>query len=305
MTSLRSAPWLACLLGVAACGGEAGKQSLDSREAYHYADANPSAPLDDQSRARLLSALAVLGRTAETGDTSFTRDLARHTLARIEAGDVLIGSVPGARGLDRWHMCKDYALPACEGTFSGDDEWMGDASVTALLTAELDGYQWGNRLYFSFRDDTNADGIAATLVHEVNHVLNRSECNYYEDIDAHVVDHTLAYVEEYRAFLTECYFSDDASADVAHCNAHAEQQLLGYEFTPDLTEVLPEGEADSLSLGAHLVGAADDDGYGLMVPTKDAWPVSFAPCSCIGSDRDESGTCRHANGRFAPDRCCS
>jgi len=38
--------------------------------------------------------------------------------------------------------------------------------------------------------------LAATLVHEVNHVINRSEVGYYDDLP------TSAFIHEYRSFLT-------------------------------------------------------------------------------------------------------
>ena len=57
---------------------------------------------------------------------------------------------------------------------------------------------WSNRIYVS-RGQT-ARGLAATLVHEVNHVINRSEVGYYDDLP------TSAFVHEYRAFHAETMF---------------------------------------------------------------------------------------------------
>jgi hypothetical protein len=42
--------------------------------------------------------------------------------------------------------------------------------------------------------------LAATLVHEVNHVINRSEVGYYDDLP------TSAFLHEYRAFHAERLF---------------------------------------------------------------------------------------------------
>jgi hypothetical protein len=292
------------LLGVVACGEAPGTQASPHRAETRYVDANPDAPLEGVGRAQLIAALDTLRSMSDEGETELTQELALRTTDRIAAGDVLIGSIQGARGIDRWHMCKDYELEACSGAWPDDPNWLGDDSVTALLTDELDGYQWGNRLYFSFREDTTADSIAATLVHEVNHVLNRSECSYYQDIEAHQVDDTLAYVEEYRAFLTECFYAANGEADLDNCHASTVDNLVGYDLAPDLSQVLPDGDDDPRLLGELILEAAPEDGYGSMIPSSEVWPDSFAACSCVDTARDDNGYCRHANGRFAVDSCC-
>jgi len=63
---------------------------------------------------------------------------------------------------------------------------------------DLDGYMWSNRIYVS-RGQTTAL-LAATLVHETNHVINRSEVGYWDDLP------TSAFVHEYRAFHAERMF---------------------------------------------------------------------------------------------------
>ena len=45
--------------------------------------------------------------------------------------------------------------------------------------------------------------LAATLVHEVNHVINRSEVGYYDDLP------TSAFIHEYRAFYAEALFDPE------------------------------------------------------------------------------------------------
>lgn len=283
------------------CGEDPSSQIDNQYEHMAYHDVNPDAPLAGQSRTELLRALTVLDAAAEQSDTPRSRDLARLTLQRIAAGDVLLGSIEGSRGIDRWHMCKDYALTPCAGSRPDDDGWTGGDGVTAQLAADLDGYQWGNRLYFTLEGDVDSEEVAATLVHEVNHVLNRSECSYYEDIEAHRVDQNLAFVEEYRAFFTECLFSHDAAASVDGCNAQTLDHLEAYELEPDLAALLPEGETDPVVMGALI---AEGAAYGKTMPTADAWPDSFAACSCNGAERDASGVCRNAVGQFAPASCC-
>ena len=92
------------------------------------------------------------------------------------------------------------------------------------LEDDLAGYQWGNRIYFTLSSATDVDELAATLVHETNHVLNRSECNYYRVMETHVVEPDRAYIEEYRAFLSECYFNEE-SATVASCSTYAKGRV--------------------------------------------------------------------------------
>ena len=248
-------------------------------EAYRYADVNPDEPLDVER------ALAVLAEAASDGDTKLRRDLAKYTLERITDGDVLIGSIRGARGLDRWHMCKDYDLAACQGAPTDDDHWVGDDEVAETLERDLDGYMWGNRLYFAARSDMTVNELASTLVHEVNHVLNRSECNYYHDIDAHVVDGTRAFIEEYRAFFGECFYANEHTADLTTCDAMAFEHVLEYELDFDLTTVLPGGADDSEQLGKLILSPPEQptQHFGLLVPETSSWPSHFGTCDPAGA----------------------
>jgi hypothetical protein len=66
---------------------------------------------------------------------------------------------------------------------------------------EVDGYMWSNRVYVA--RGMPVARLAATLVHEVNHVINRSEVGYWDDFP------TSAFVHEYRAFHTEAMFDPD------------------------------------------------------------------------------------------------
>jgi hypothetical protein len=147
---------------------------------------DPENPFTPEQTRTMQNALDKLARIAKTSVSERRRQLAAETLARIEAGDVLLGSVKGSRGIDRFHMCKDFKLPVCQGVpipAPDDREWIGDEALGRKLENELHGYQWGNRLYFTIKRATDPDDLAVTLVHEVNHVAHRSECSYYVDID--------------------------------------------------------------------------------------------------------------------------
>lgn len=75
----------------------------------------------------------------------------------------------------------------------------GDVDDT--LAAEIDGYMWSNRIYVSRGQPVMR--LAATLVHETNHVINRSEVGYWDDLP------TSAFLHEYRAFYAEAMFDPD------------------------------------------------------------------------------------------------
>ncbi len=72
------------------------------------------------------------------------------------------------------------------------------SDAAKILTENLDGYMWSNRIYVS-RGQT-VKRLAATIVHEVNHVINRSEVGYYDNLP------TSGFIHEYRSFAMEALF---------------------------------------------------------------------------------------------------
>lgn len=78
--------------------------------------------------------------------------------------------------------------------------------VAAAITEALDGYMWSDRIYVA--RGLTVKRLAATLVHEVNHVVNRSEVGYYDDLP------TSGFVHEYRAFHAEAIFDPEEYAGV-------------------------------------------------------------------------------------------
>lgn len=258
---------LGASLVLLACAGtsETAGTSEDDLASHHYVDLSAGAPMSGVARAKMLRALSKLDHVAHEAKSTLRRDLATEVLARIQNGDVLLGSIEASRGIDRWHMCKDYEMPACDGPppASDDRTWLGDQALADKLRTDLAGYQWGNRIYFTLNEETDVSDLAATLVHETVHVANRSECNYYEEIDQHVVDPDPAYVEEYRSFLSECYFADDA-ATVDTCTDYAKGRTDEYGYKAKIK--------GSKSLTDELL--ADD-----IVPRKKDWPASFGACA--------------------------
>lgn len=84
-----------------------------------------------------------------------------------------------------WHRLQDRGSP-----------------VAAAIRAEIDGYMWSNRIYVA--RGLTVSALAATLVHEVNHVINRSEVGFYEDLP------TSGFVHEYRSFYAEAVITPEA-----------------------------------------------------------------------------------------------
>lgn len=238
---------------------------------------DPLHPLEGAARATIMAALNELNRVAHNGTSGRQRTLASETLARIQAGDVLIGAIGDARGGDLWHMCRDLESLPCDVPFPSDPAWT-DRDVIAALHEEIAGYTWGNRLYFNLDGSIDAAYLAATLVHEVNHALNRSECSYYKDYFAHQVDPTLAFVEEYRAFVSECVFKRGKNATAARCDTSAKVELAerDYGLSPDLSLVLDDPEAGTIAIAKSLF--ADDGAFGPFLPTAAAWPTAFGEC---------------------------
>ena len=245
-----------------------------------FVELDPDLPLPAASRTKIFAALEVLHRLSIDGTSTRQRRLAGETLARIQAGDVLIGAIAAAHGDDLWHMCKDMeGQAACASdTPPADPAWSGDETLRAALADELAGYQWGNRLYFDFSAALEPTALATTLVHETTHALNRSECSYYADYFTHEVDDTLAWLEEYRAFVAECVIERGKNATASRCDAAAQRDLdeREYGFSPDLSRLLDDPAQGSIAVARSLF--ADDGAFGFFLPLADVWPDDFQPC---------------------------
>ena len=234
-------------------------------------------PFSAKGEARVFAALELLAEIGKQ-DEGMRGELARETLARIDAGDVLFGSIASASGIDLWHMCKDMEHAACKDVARSAD-FQGTDALREALAVDLDGYMWGQNLYFSVEGERDDELLASTLVHETNHVLNVSHCSYYSDLDAHTIDQTLAYIEEFRAFFVECFFVE-AAEDVDGCAQWADREVVdrGYDLSPELSTVLPDGADTPVGLGRALVEPTDERDFGALVPTTDVWPEDYNPC---------------------------
>jgi hypothetical protein len=128
-------------------------------------------------------------------------ELGRLTYASIRDGHVRIDELADLTCWDFGRVRRD--LPAARLTAADFARLREPRSRAATaINAELAGYMWGNRIYVK-RGQSTRD-LAATLVHEVNHVINRSEIGYYDDLP------TSAFLHEYRAFHAERAFAPDS-----------------------------------------------------------------------------------------------
>jgi hypothetical protein len=127
-------------------------------------------------------------------------DLAQMTLESIEDGKVKIDEMADLTCADFLHVIKDLPDLHLDPTDHAALKRRSNPT-TAAIQAELDGYMWSNHVYVSRGID--ARHLAATLIHEVNHVVNRSEVGYYDDLP------TSAFLHEYRAFWVESQFEPE------------------------------------------------------------------------------------------------
>jgi len=126
--------------------------------------------------------------------------IGKYTYKSIANGRVKIDLLMDLTRQDFAHVVADYTYD--DENFPIDvsdyEEFQnGNEDIVSLIESQLAGYMWHNRIYVHHHHTTYS--LARTLVHEVNHVLNRSEVHYYESSS-----NTLR--EEYRAFLAEAKF---------------------------------------------------------------------------------------------------
>jgi hypothetical protein len=132
-------------------------------------------------------------------------ELAQLTLASIEKGYVKIDELRDLTCADFERVRAD--LPDA-GLVPEDRARLRQrgSDVAAAIEGALDGYMWSNRIYVA--RGMPSMRLAATLLHEVNHVLNRSEVGYYDDLP------TSAFLHEYRAFYAESLFDPEEYAGI-------------------------------------------------------------------------------------------
>jgi hypothetical protein len=159
-------------------------------------------------------------------------ELARATLDSIRAAKVRIDELADLTCADFLRVAKDLPDLALRPADHAKLKARG-SDTTAAISDQLDGYMWSNRIYIS-RGQT-PQRLAATLIHEVNHVINRSEVGYYDDLP------TSAFLHEYRAFYLEAQFDPGYYEGVNL----VDYVIESYEL--DRSKIRPEVLADPLT----------------------------------------------------------
>jgi hypothetical protein len=173
------------------------------------------APIDDGGKADRGDGAGGFREVDPSHSTATFRDYVERAIARLERDDSEIARLT-ARSIRAGRVkidelvdltCWDFERARQELTSVelAAEDWQRlrerGSDVAEALTAELDGYMWSDRIYVSRGQTTRR--LAATLVHEVNHVINHSEEGYWDDYP------TSAFLHEYRAFHAEELYDPD------------------------------------------------------------------------------------------------
>lgn len=210
-------------------GGAGGKDDRGGGAGFVEVDPSHSSPA---FRSYVGRALALLEADAAP--------IARLTAASIRAGRVEVDELVDLTCWDFERVRAELSVALTSADYARLHD--GRSRAARAVTGELDGYMWSNRVYVSRGLSTRL--LAATLVHETNHVINRSEVGYWDDLP------TSAFLHEYRAFYAERAFDPDAYAGVdlvAHVldlyqldRAGLRPEVLARPLTPRL---LPDAAA--------------------------------------------------------------
>jgi hypothetical protein len=244
--------WLsACCLVFLACGSSEEAEVFDSEDctnlAFDEVNSDNSSPA---FRTEVEDALRLLCQSDLDSGLGF------ETYKSIATGRVQIDTLEDLSDLDYSTVLVFYEFAP------------GTPREEALPTilADLAGYMWGDRIYIV--PGASTESLAATLAHEVNHVLNRSDENYYLPLDREVteperteilnslqVDEGRAFVEEYRAFYLEEVY---AGASLT----------LGQEQS---MQALKQSIADLYEFNSIDVSEFPDYPDGLLIPDDEGW----------------------------------
>jgi hypothetical protein len=210
-------------------GGEDGKEDRTGAPAFFEVDPGHSSA----SFRRYIGHALELLRTHESR-------VARLTYASIRDGRVRVDELADL-------TCWDFERARVElagGLESADHARLRDpgGDVLAVIEEQIDGYMWGDRVYVARGLD--ATRLAATLIHEVNHVINRSDVGYFDDLPVSAFRH------EYRAFHAERLFDPETYEGIDLTEMVLELYELDGEALPESVRrtpltprLLPDAEA--------------------------------------------------------------
>ncbi len=174
-----------------------------------------------------------------------TSPLGRETFESIEHGRVRIDELADLTYNDFRRVLRDYrlaenALPLTSADYEGLTRT--NSRAARILSEALEGYQWEDRIYVAAGQSPRK--LAATLVHEVNHVLNKSHVHYYDS-------HGAALLEEYRAFWVEAVFRGSPTADHEFCQRLKARVAHLYSFEDVDLDSIPDHPPGKLIPGAR------------------------------------------------------
>lgn len=144
-------------------------------------------------------------------------DEAKRTLRAITSGRVKVDRFPDLTAGDLRHVRKDLKLHDSR------------AKVFREMSRQLNGYMWDDRVYV--HRDLSPAKLASTLVHEVTHVLNRSEEHYRSPKSV--------LLEEYRSFYAEQRFAG-VEMTPARCRALKQYVIREYQLKGVTPEDVPD-----------------------------------------------------------------
>jgi len=201
-------------------------RNLEKGMQYPFLEVNPTRS-SLTFRTQVQKALDVL-RTSDV-------PLARATFEAIVSGRVKVDTLSDLSRPDFLKLRKEL-LPEGIKLDVADFMKLHDEKSGAIraITSSIDGYMWDDRVYVAL--DRPAKELAATLVHEVNHVINASEDNYKTPKDA--------LREEYRAFYVEEWLKTGKQPNKTRCKEIKEEVIETYGLkgvTPADVADLPPG----------------------------------------------------------------
>ena len=173
--------------------------------------------------------------------------IAKHTLKSIKEGRVKIGLLRDLTKNDYKKILLDLKRNGKRTKLTLKDYKKIRSKNSAVLkeiSRQFGGYMWDDRIYVA--RGLPARTLAKTLIHEVNHVINKSHIGYY-------TSETNAFIEEYRAFYVEALYESSKKPNKKNCSLIKKMVIDLYHFKKVSLSDIP------------------DIPPGILIPTTYAW----------------------------------
>jgi hypothetical protein len=197
-------------------------RALEKGLQYPFLEVNPTRS-SLAFRTEVMAALDVL-KDSKTA-------VGRATFEAIVSGRVKVDTLSDLTRPDFMRVRRDL-LPDGVDLKVDDFIKLHDTQSGAMraITSKLDGYMWDDRVYVT--QGRPAKELAATLVHEVNHVFNNSEEKYRSQ--------KAILVEEYRAFYSEELLRTGKTPTATRAKALKEEIIADYGLTNVTAKDVPD-----------------------------------------------------------------